>query len=487
MALYTFWLALVASLAAALLLAAALWLSVPVFLRRLIRALLTRPMSDTIAELYVSTRSTPPMDLLYASLRATTGDVVIRPMGSAKPVRGFDDLSLVPAQLARRPKFESIPVRLNCRVGRRAKRPLEMSMPLYMSGMAYGLALTREARLAMARASGRVGIPLNSGQGPFLSEERELCSSYVLQFGRWAWNRDDAILARADMIEVQVGQGAMPGNAVIASPAEVGPEVKRRMHLPDGEAPSIHADLYLESPDRPASLSQVVRYLREHTDGVPIAVKMGAGDLLEADLDVALEAGVDVVVVDGGEGATGNAPITMSDHFGIPSLAALVRAREHLERRGVREDVDLLVSGGFREPGDFLKAYALGADAVGLATVVMFALAHPQIARTVPFLPPTDLVFYRANPRIRLRVDEAAIALTRFFESCRCEMELALRAMGYDDVKSLTRKDVCAVDPEVAALAHVRYAAEPYLPEGPNRPGAKREALRNLARRLEPV
>ena len=85
-------------------------------------------------------------------------------------------------------------------------------------------------------------------------------------------------------------------------------------------------------------------------------------------------------------------------------------ARQVLERRGARGDVQLCVSGGFREPGDFLKAYALGADAVGLATVVMFALAHPQSTRTVPFYPPTDLVFYRANPAIALDVDRAADA-----------------------------------------------------------------------------
>jgi len=347
--------------------------------------------------------------------------------------------------------------------------------------MAYGLALTREARLAMARASGRLGIPLNSGQGPFLPEERALCASYVLQFGRWAWNRDDATLAQADMIEVQVGQGAMPGNAVLATPTEVGPEVRARMHLRPGESPDIHADLYLERPDRPAALQEVVRYLRDHTDGIPIAVKMGAGDRLEADLDVALEAGVDVIVVDGGEGATGNAPITMSDHFGIPSLAALVRAAEHLERRGARDRVDLCISGGFREPGDVLKAIALGADAVGLGTVVMFALAHPQIARTVPFLPPTDLVFYRARPRVPLDVDAASEAVVRFFTSCRKEMEVALRAMGYDSIHALSPTDVCAVDAEVAALAHVRYAGDPLLTGAPGVAGmgfaASRRAL----------
>lgn len=462
-----FWLALGGALAALAIAVAVAALVLPAIARHLVRAVLSRPMSDTLTELYVSTRSTPPLDLLYTSLRAATGHLVIRPMGSAKPAHGFDDLSLVPAQLARRPRLESEAVDLGVVLGRHTRRPLKLSMPLYISGMAYGLAVTKATRLAMAKASGRVGVPLNSGQGPFLEEERELCSNYVLQFGRWAWNRDPSVLAKADMIEVQVGQGAMPGNAVIASPTEIGPEIRRLMGLPAGDAPDIHADLYLERPDHPASLDAVVRYLREHTDGVPIAVKMGAGDRIEEDVDVALDAGVDVIVIDGTEGATGNAPITLSDHFGIPSLAALARATRHLERRGARREVDLCVSGGFREPGDFLKAYALGADAVGLATVVMFALAHPQITRTVPFYPPTDLVFYRARPAIALDVDRAAEALVRFFDSCREEMEMAIRTMGHLKVSDLSRDDLCALDPDVAREANVRYVGDDRHADGP--------------------
>jgi glutamate synthase domain-containing protein 2 len=474
-----FW-SLLGAVASAFLTVGLVLILVPALVRRALTVVLTRPMSDTLAELYVSTRSTTPMQILYASLRAATGDLVIRPMGSARPTRGLDNLALVPAQLARRPVRETQPVDLSCTIGRRAKKPLSMKLPLYMSGMAYGLAITREARLAMARASGEVGIALNSGQGPFLPEERQRCWAYVLQFGRWDWNRDPQILRQADMIEVQVGQGAMPGNAVLASPTEVGPEVRARMGLRPGQSPDIHADLYLTRPDEPASLAQVVRYLREVTDGIPIAVKMGAGDHLEADLDVALEAGVDVVVLDGTEGATGNAPITLSDHFGIPTLDALVRAVAHLERRGARGEVDLLVSGGLREPGDFLKAYALGADAVGLATVILFALAHPQIAQAVPFYPPTSLVFYRSRPAIPLDVDRASQALVNFFRSCQREMEVALRAMGHDSVKKLTRRDVCALDPDVAVRTGLHYSADPWpealWSQGPTGPWATRSS-----------
>ncbi|MCY0864444.1 MAG: FMN-binding glutamate synthase family protein [Sulfobacillus sp.] len=468
-----FWVILGAGLIVLTLAGILVWWSIPWLSRRMIHHLLTRPMSDTWAELYLSMRSTPPVDFLYSSLRANTGDKVIRPMGSARPAHGLDDLAFVPAQLARRPVLETEPVELAVTLGRRRPRPLTFSMPLFLSGMAYGLALTKEARLALATASGEARIPLNSGQGPFLTEERALAYRYILQFGRWDWNRDPDILRQADMIEIQVGQGAMPGNAVIATPGEVGPEIKRLMRLGPDQAPIIHADLYLTRPDEPAALRDVVDYLRQIHPEVPIALKMGAGNELERDLDVALDAGVDVIVIDGTEGATGNAPITLSDHFGIPSLMALVRAERHLRITHTRDDVDLVISGGFREPGDFLKAYALGADAVGIGTIAMFALAHYQITEAVPLYPPTDLVFYRAHPRIPLDVEKAARGLSNFLESCRTEMTIAIRTMGHTSVHQLTPEDLSSLDPEIARITGVRYAGHPWAHQSPATPGQK--------------
>lgn len=456
-----FWVVLLAVMVVVAAAVTILAIAVPALSRRMIKGILTRPMSDTLAELYLSARSTPPLDFLYSSLRSNSGDVVIRPMGSARPVHGFDDLAIVPAQLSRKPVLASDPVDLTATFGRRCAKPLHVSMPLYISGMAYGLALNKSARLALAKGSGQSRIPLNSGQGPFLREERELASHYVLQFGRWTWNRDPDILRQADMIEIQVGQGAMPGNAVIATPDEVAPDIKHLMHLGPDDAPIIHADLFLEDPHHPSTVHQVVRYLRDTVPDIPIALKMGAGDHIEADLDVALDAGVDVLVIDGAEGATGNAPITLSDHFGIPSLMALSRAIQHLDRTHTRQDIDLFVSGGFREPGDFLKAYAMGADAVGLGTIAMFALAHYQITKAVPFYPPTDLVFYRARPALALDVDRAARGLHHFLESCRKEMEIAIRTAGHTSVHDLSKSDLCSLDAEIAQITGCHYAGTP--------------------------
>jgi len=140
---------------------------------------------------------------------------------------------------------------------------------------------------------------------------------------------------------------------------------------------------------------------------------------------------------------------------------ALSRALKHLTTTHTRDQVDVLVSGGFREPGDFLKAYAMGADAVGLGTIAMFALAHYQITTAVPFYPPTDLVFYRAEPKLPLDIEKATHGLHNFLESCRKEMEISIRAMGHTSVQDLSMQDLSSLDREIAEITGCHYAGQP--------------------------
>jgi isopentenyl diphosphate isomerase/L-lactate dehydrogenase-like FMN-dependent dehydrogenase len=44
----------------------------------------------------------------------------------------------------------------------------------------------------------------------------------------------------------------------------------------------------------------------------------------------------------------------------------LARARRYLDSKG-RSDVTLIITGGLRVPADFIKALALGADAIAIA------------------------------------------------------------------------------------------------------------------------
>ena len=112
--------------------------------------------------------------------------------------------------------------------------------------------------------------------------------------------------------------------------------------------------------------------VRDRTGGIPIGYKLSAQHV-EKDIDAALEVGVDYIILDGRGGGTGAAPIIFRDNISVPTIPALARARRHLDKLG-RSDVSLVITGGLRKPADFVKAMALGADAVAVSNAAIQAI-----------------------------------------------------------------------------------------------------------------
>lgn len=103
--------------------------------------------------------------------------------------------------------------------------------------------------------------------------------------------------------------------------------------------------------------------VRVRTGGIPIRFKLAASHI-EADLDFAMEVGVDYVILDGGGGGTGSALTVLRDNINVPTIPALSRARKHLNDRGAK-DVSLIITGSLRVAKDFAKAMMLGARCSG--------------------------------------------------------------------------------------------------------------------------
>ncbi|MGE5486134.1 MAG: glutamate synthase-related protein [Ignavibacteriales bacterium] len=81
----------------------------------------------------------------------------------------------------------------------------------------------------------------------------------------------------------------------------------------------------------------------------------------------------------GRRGGTAASPEITINNFGIPTLYAVSRAERHLRKRGARDKVSLVISGGIRDSGDVLKAVAPGADAVYIGYADLFALIYSQV------------------------------------------------------------------------------------------------------------
>ena len=138
--------------------------------------------------------------------------------------------------------------------------------------------------------------------------------------------------------------GHLPGNKVKGKISEV-------RQIPEGEdaiSPSTFKDLttvddFLKFSNR----------VRELTGGIPIGFKLSAQHI-EDDIEFAVSASADYIILDGRGGGTGAAPLIFRDNISVPTIPALARARNYLDKKGY-DHVSLIVTGGLRTSAEVLN------------------------------------------------------------------------------------------------------------------------------------
>jgi len=406
-------------------------------------------------ELWSAVRRTSVQTILEISLRAEEGKLIQRPLGSAKKLPHYDTLMFVPGQMARLPKEANIHVDMKVTLGPKAEKPLQIEIPLMIAGMGYGVGLSEGAKRALARAAKQLGTATNSGEGPFLPEEREEAGKFIWQISRTTWGHNPQGIATADMLEVQMGQGARMGPFTV-EPNSVKGKAQRLMGISPVE--SVVTAAVIPGISTPWDWPKYVTDLRAEAPGKPIAIKIMATGALERDLAVCLEADFDVIVLDGSQGGSAGASPLICDDLGIPSLLALVRAERFLREQGARKDVSLVVAGGYATPGECLKAIALGADAIYLGTVPLFALVHKQIHKVLPWEPLTQLLWYESPYKQRLDINLASKSVANVLKSMVLEMEEGVRALGKTALSEVGPNDLVALDEWTAQVTGVKRA-----------------------------
>jgi glutamate synthase domain-containing protein 2 len=390
-----------------------------------------------------------------ANLRAAGGHAIHRPFGTSIHFFQLDRYQFNPVVFSRNPFAMDVPIRTEVTLGPLSKKPLSIQTPIMIGGMSYGSSLSFQAKLALARASALAGTAINTGSGPFLEETHKIAGKYVLQLPRSHWNRSVDIFHKVDMIEIALGHGAWGSSPVRIS----GKQVTSGFAKGIGAIPGL--DVILESRlpevETEGDLKALVGRLKELSNGVPIAIKLGGTHYIERELEFILEAGVDVVVIDGSEGGTHASPTVLADDVGLPTLPTLCRTARFFEEHSLKGKISLVIGGGLVTPGDFLKCLALGADAVILGTVACLAMSHTQVIKTIPWEPPTELIYYGAKKAAHFNPDLGAKHLSNFFQSCLEEMKLAARTLGKTSLREITRDDLVALDPLYADIAGVPY------------------------------
>jgi methylamine---glutamate N-methyltransferase subunit C len=410
---------------------------------------------------------------------ADQGLYQIRGFGALRPLPSFDDLVLLGASMSRYP-LEGYRERCatNVTLGTRfAAKPIELKIPITIAGMSFG-ALGANAKRALGRGASLVGTCTTTGDGGMSAEERNASTILVYQVLPSRYGFDPAHLRACEAVEIVVGQGAKPGGGGMLLGQKVTERVAEMRTLP----PGIDQRSACRHPDwtGPDDLTIKIQELRELTDWEkPIFVKIGASRP-RFDVQLAVKAGADVIVLDGMQGGTGATQDVFIEHAGIPTLPALRQAVEALQDLGQHRTVQLIISGGIRSGADVAKALAMGADAVSIGTAALVALGCNRAIYVADYqalgaepgachhchtgLCPVGIATQDPVLEARLDIEEGARRIRNFLTVLTLEAQTLARACGKSHLHNLEPEDLAALTVEAAAMAGVPLAGTDWIP-----------------------
>ncbi|MCI8780045.1 MAG: FMN-binding glutamate synthase family protein [Lachnospiraceae bacterium] len=383
---------------------------------------------------------------------AVTGKSAIEAMGTQMKMPDWDDILILGAQLNPPPLDESADVSLKTVIGKNAKKPMAIDMPVYISHMSFG-ALSKETKIALAKGSALAGTAMCSGEGGILPEEKEASFRYIFEYVPNLYSVTDENLQSSDAIEIKIGQGTKPGMGGHLPGSKVTPEIAAIRNKPLGQdiiSPSRIPGIHTKE-----DLKKLVENLRERSGGRPIGIKIAAGKI-EKDLEYCVFAEPDFITIDGRGGATGASPAIIRDSTSVPTIYALYRARKYLD--SVKSDISLVITGGLRVSSDFAKAIAMGADAVAIASAAMVAAACQQYRICGTGMCPVGMATQEPELRERLLIEAASQRVANYLACSAEELRTFARITGHSRIHELSSEDLCTINREISEYTNIAHS-----------------------------
>lgn len=383
--------------------------------------------------------------------QAETGGVILTGMGTDKPYPIYWDHIVLNASQVTNPSIDPLrePMELKSYIGRKPNviefkdkkmntklaPQLELSTPIMFSAMSYG-SISLNTCISLARASQELGIFYNTGEGGMHKDLYQYSKNTIVQVASGRFGVTKEYLELASAIEIKIGQGAKPGIGGHLPGEKVSSEISETRMIPEGTdalSPAPHHDIYSIE-----DLKQLIYALKEATRYTkPIGVKIAAVHNVAPIASGIVRAGADYVAIDGIRGGTGAAPAVVRDNVGIPIELAIASVDTRLREEGIRNEASIIVAGGFRNSADVIKAIALGADAVYIATSALIAMGchvcqkcytgkcNWGIATQDPYLTK------RLNPELGTK------RLINLIKAWSLEMKEMIGGMGINSIESL--------------------------------------------------
>lgn len=366
---------------------------------------------------------------------------------------GWDDIQFLPAQLWKKPLLDHEEILTTTLIGPKAKKPLVLDIPIFISDMSFG-ALSREAKLALAKGAEMAHTGICSGEGGMLPDEQSSNSRYLYELASAKFGFDWEKLKKVQAFHFKAGQGAKTGTGGHLPGKKVKGEIAKVRGLNPGEAaisPATFSDLVTAK-----DFADFADEVRAKTEGIPVGFKIAASHI-ERDIDFALEASADYLILDGRGGGTGAAPTVLRNNINVPTIPALARARKHLDANEV-QNVSLVVTGGLRVAEDFAKALMLGADAIAVSNSALQAIGCLGMRACHTDNCPVGIATQKENLRSRLIIEQSATQLKNFLDATIDLMKVVARSCGYDNFNKFNPDDLSTFNWEMHKLTGIRYA-----------------------------
>ena len=384
--------------------------------------------------------------------QAGTGATLLASMGNPQKYPVYWDKMLINASQVTNPSIDPLrePMETRTYLGKKPHKierdkkgdivpntppRIELSTPIMFSAMSYG-SISYNAHASLARAAQELGILYNTGEGGLHKDFYKYGPNTIVQVASGRFGVYEDYLNAGAAIEIKMGQGAKPGIGGHLPGAKIVGDISRTRMIPEGTdaiSPAPHHDIYSIE-----DLRQLVFSLKEACDyKKPVIVKIAAVHNVAAIASGIARSGADIIAIDGYRGGTGAAPKRIRDNVGIPIELALASVDQRLRDEGIRGDVSVVVGGSIRNSADIVKAIALGADAVYIATSALLALGchlcrscqagkcNWGIATQVP-----ELV-RRLNP------DDGAERLVNLVNAWTHEIKEMMGGMGINSIEAL--------------------------------------------------
>lgn len=383
---------------------------------------------------------------------ALTGKSLGEAMDTLMPVPNFDDILILGAQLSRFPKADGADVNIRTVIGKNAKRPMVLESPVYISHMSFG-ALSSRAKVALAKGSAIAKTAMCSGEGGALEDEMMNSYRYIFEYIPNKYSVNKNTFDHSSAVEIKIGQGTKPGMGGHLPGEKVTKRIAEIRGKPEGK--DILSPSKFEEINSPEDLKKMVNELRSMSDGLPIGVKIAAGHI-EEDLEFISHSGCDFITIDGRGGATGSSPKYLKDASSVPTVYALSRARKYMDEHNMCQQ--LVITGGLRTSRDFVKALAMGADAVAISSAALMALGCQRYRICDSGKCPIGIATQDPALESRLDVDKGAARVANYLNSVANELRSFTRITGHDDVHDLSLDDLCTISSEISENTGIRHA-----------------------------